>query len=268
MEVLGIDIGGSGIKAAVVDTVAGRLVGERHRRETPSPATPAALVRTMSELVGACAWNGPVGVGFPGVVRHDVVYTAANLDASWVGLDLAALVREATGCPVSAINDADAAGLAEATFGAARDRPGTVLLLTLGTGIGSALFLDGRLVPNTELGHLEFRGDIAEAYAAASVRKAKDLRWTQWSKRLNRLLLHIDLLLSPDLIVLGGGVSAKFEKMAPHLDPSLRVVPAVMLNEAGIVGAALAAARKDLPANQGATTGKASRKSPRRRAKA
>ncbi len=243
MNVLGIDIGGSGIKAAIVDVGKGKLLTERERRDTPEDSTPATAGREIRALIRHFEWTGLVGLGFPGVIRNNVIHTAANLDDGWIGLNLAARVTRATKCPAHLINDADAAGLAEAAFGAGRGQGGTVLLLTLGTGIGSALIQDGKLVPNTELGHLEFHGGDLEDYAAASVRKEKDLRWSQWSKRVNKALLHLDFVLSPEMIILGGGVSSKFEKMARHFDKSLNVVPAQMLNEAGIVGAALAAAR-------------------------
>ncbi len=240
MNILGIDIGGSGIKGAVVDLAKGELASERERLETPVPATPAAVARSVARIAKHFAWDGPIGVGFPGIIRTNVAHSAANLHPTWIGRDLAQLFGKATGCPVAAVNDADAAGLAEVAFGAGRGVNGTVLLLTLGTGIGSALFRDGALVPNTEFGHLEFRGGPAEDYAAASVRKARDMRWGHWSARVNRLLLHLDFLLSPDLFIIGGGVSAKFDKVAGALDKRLRVVPAALMNDAGIVGAALA----------------------------
>ncbi|MGH8019718.1 MAG: polyphosphate--glucose phosphotransferase [Opitutaceae bacterium] len=243
MKTLGIDIGGSGIKAAIVDVEKGTLLTERERRETPDDSTPATVGREIRALIKHFKWTGPVGLGFPGVIRNNVIHTAVNLDEGWIGLNLAARVTQATKCPAQVVNDADAAGLAETAFGAGRDRRGTVLLLTLGTGIGSAIICNGKLVPNTEFGHLEFHDGSLEDYAAASVRKEKDLRWSHWSKRVNKALLHLDYVLSPELIILGGGVSAKFDKMAAHFDKSLNVVPAQMLNEAGIIGAALAAAQ-------------------------
>jgi len=246
MKALGIDIGGSGIKAAVVDIAKGELLTERERLEAPEKSTPSAVVEVIRQLVEHFKWQGPIGIGFPGVVRNDVIHTATNLDDEWIGKNIAALVTKATKCPAHVVNDADAAGLAEAAYGAAKNRRGTILLITLGTGIGSALIHNGRLVPNSEFGQLEFRGGTTESYAAASVRKQNDMRWGKWSKRVNRVLLHLDGVLSPELIILGGGASSKFEKMAQQFDKSLPVVPAQMLNNAGIVGAALAATH-DLP---------------------
>lgn len=243
MNVLGVDIGGTGIKGAVVNVATGRLLTPRLRVETPRPARPAAVARAFATLVARFGWRGPVGVGFPGVVRQQVALTAANLHPAWVGLHLGRHFSHAAHCPVFALNDADAAGMAEMRFGAGRRRQGTVLMLTLGTGIGSALFRDGALVPNLEFGHLEFKGDIAEKYAAAVVRKNEDLTWEAWGRRVNDLLAHIHFLVSPDLIIVGGGVSTKFQKFRGELAVPARVVPARLQNSAGIVGAALAAGR-------------------------
>jgi len=199
------------------------------------------VLATVAEVVEHFAWDGPIGCGFPGVVRHGQVHTAANLDPSWVGTDLRSVLTETLASPVTVLNDADAAGLAELRYGAGRGRRGVVLMLTLGTGIGSALFIDGRLVPNTELGHLELRGKTAETRASDRVREAKGLSWKEWAGRLDEVLARLQLHLWPDLVILGGGVSKKHEKFVPLLTTPLEVVPAELRNQAGIVGAALAA---------------------------
>ncbi|GGO26895.1 polyphosphate glucokinase [Microbispora rosea subsp. aerata] len=240
MEVLGIDIGGSGIKGAVVDTAAGVLTRERLRIPTPRPAVPEAVARVVREIAGYFSWTGPMGVTFPGVVADGVVKTAANVDASWIGVKGADLFGERA----VVLNDADAAGVAEMTFGAGRDRRGVVLMLTFGTGIGSALFVDGTLVPNTEFGHIEIRGKDAERRASDRVREEKDLSWKKWAGRVEEYLGRMRDLLSPSLIVIGGGVSRKADKFLPYVDlGGTEVVPAVLRNEAGIIGAAMAAAR-------------------------
>jgi polyphosphate glucokinase len=239
--VLGVDIGGSGIKAALVDVERGALVGDRVRVETPQPAAPEAVLRATADLVAGMG-EGPVGVGFPAAILRGRVMTASNIDQRWIGLQADHLLTEALRRPVSVLNDADAAGLAEVRFGAGRDVPGVVLMLTLGTGIGSALFLDGRLVPNTELGHLEIRGKDAERRAASSVRTERHLSWARWARRLNEVLDRIDLLFWPDLVILGGGVSRRADRFLPLIATRPRVVAARLQNEAGIVGAALRAA--------------------------
>lgn len=246
MKVLGIDIGGTGIKGAVVDVSKGRLLTERFRVATPSPAQPAAVGRALGKVVNHFTWKGPIGIGFPGIVRRNIALSAANLGNSWIGRDLAALFSKATGSPVHVLNDADAAGFAELKFGAGRGTKGTVLLLTLGTGIGSALFHDGLLVPNLEFGHLHFKKSTAERYASASVREREKLSWKRWGRRLNELLGHYAFITSADLIIIGGGVSKRFDKYGPCIDLPVRVVPARLKNEAGIIGAALAA-RSQLP---------------------
>lgn len=240
MEILGIDVGGSGIKAALVEVSTGELASERVRMETPRPATPAAVIETLGKAVEQFGWDGPIGCGFPGVVRSGVVHTAANLDPTWLGLDLRAELTTETACAVTVLNDADAAGLAEMRFGAGRGRRGVVLVLTLGTGIGSALFVDGRLVPNTELGHVEIDGKTAEARASDRVRQEKELSWKKWAERLDEVLARLGLYVGPDLVIVGGGVSKKQEKFLPLLTASVEVVPAGLRNQAGIVGAALA----------------------------
>ena len=240
MDVYGIDVGGSGIKGAPVDTQTGKLVAERIRVKTPRPATPEAIVATAVEVVRRSRWDGPVGCGFPAVVKDGVVRTAANIDEAAIGFDLQGRLEQDLGNPVRVINDGDAAGLAEMRWGAGRGIEGVVLMLTLGTGIGTSLFVEGRLVPNTELGHIEIRGQDAEHRAADSARKREDLSWREYAERLDEYLHRIEDLLWPDLIVIGGGISKKAEKFLPHLTARTRVVPAQMLNEAGIAGAALA----------------------------
>ncbi len=241
MTILGIDIGGSGIKGAPVDTVNGTLLAERQRIVTPQPATPESVAQTVAALTHAFSWTGPVGCTFPAIVKNGVAYSAANVDPAWINTDAQALFEEATSCPVLVLNDADAAGLAEMQFGAGKGQMGVVMLLTLGTGIGSALFVRGILVPNTELGHLEIRGKEAEDRASDRVRELKKWDWPEWSKRLNEYLNHVERLFSPDLFIIGGGVSKKFDKFSPFLATRAPIVAAGLLNNAGIVGAALAA---------------------------
>jgi polyphosphate glucokinase len=236
MNVLGIDIGGSGIKGAPVDTEAGHLIEERLRVPTPQPSSPDEVAAAVAEIVAHFGWTGPVGVTFPGVVVDGVVRSAANVDRSWIGVDAAALFGGA-----SVLNDADAAGVAEMIFGCGREVRGTVLMLTFGTGIGSALFADGTLVPNTELGHLELHGKDAEHRASARAREEHDLSWDKWAERVQEYLEHVEMLFSPSLIVIGGGASKKADKFLPHITLRTPVVPAALQNEAGIIGAALAA---------------------------
>jgi polyphosphate glucokinase len=243
MQGLGIDIGGSGIKGAIVDLDKGELLGERHRIETPQPSTPQNVAVVVNEIVRHFNWQGPVGCTFPAIVRHGVTMTAANVDKSWIGFDAAGLFAQSTGRKVVLLNDADAAGIAEMTFGAGRGcEQGLVIVLTFGTGIGSAIFLDGKLLPNTEFGHLPMpmRGIIAEHYCSERVRKEEDLKWEDWSVRANHYLALLELLLSPDLFIIGGGISKKSEKWLPRLKSRAKLVPAQLLNEAGIVGAAMA----------------------------
>ena len=238
----GVDVGGSGIKGAPVDLETGELLAERVRIETPQPATPEAVLDTVAQVLEQQGASGPLGITLPSVVVEGRALTAANIDDAWIGTDVVALLRERTGREAVVVNDADAAGLAEVRFGAARDVPGTVLVLTLGTGIGSALFRDGRLVPNTEFGHLELDGHEVEKRASDAARKAHDLSWDKWAKRLTAVLDHLELLVRPDLVVLGGGVSKKSEQWLHLLQSRVPVRPAGLLNDAGIVGAALLAA--------------------------
>src|SRR5215213_11214867 len=226
MNVFGLDIGGSGIKGAPVDTETGELVQERVRIKTPQPATPEAIVQTALEVVSEAGWQGPVGCGFPAVVKEGVLQTAANIDKAAIGFDLRAALQREIDASVSVVNDADAAGLAEIRWGAGRDEDGVVLMLTLGTGIGTSLFVGGRLVPNTEFGHIEVRGKDAEHRAADSARKRDDLNWKEYAKRLDEYLHRVEFLLWPDLIVIGGGISKKSEKFFPHLTARTKVVPA------------------------------------------
>jgi polyphosphate glucokinase len=241
MEILGIDIGGSGIKAARVDVEKGVLVSDRYRLPMPEPSVPAAVADVVAKMVRHFHWTGPVGCTFPAIVKGGVALSAANVDKSWIGTDVQALLHNRTGCPVLVLNDADAAGIAEMEFGAGKGEKGLVILLTFGTGIGSAVFVNGVLVPNTELGHVQIRGKDAEQRAAARIRTEKKLGWKKWAKRVDEYLSHLEFLLSPDLFIIGGGVSKDHEKFLPLLHTPTRIVPAKLLNEAGIVGAALAA---------------------------
>jgi polyphosphate glucokinase len=241
IEVLGIDIGGSGIKASPVDLTSGEMTAPRFRVDTPDPATPDNVVGMIAEISRHFDWKDRIGCGFPGVVRSGVVYTAPNIHILWEGVDAQKLFRHVTDCKVRVINDADAAGLAEMTFGAGRDQQkGIVLMLTFGTGIGSAVFIDGRLFPNTEFGHAELNGKELEKRAAACVRDRKNLTWEEWGGRVNRAIQYLEMLLSPDLIIVGGGVSKDYKEFFPYLKLNAEVVPAQMRNQAGIVGAALA----------------------------
>lgn len=242
--IFGVDIGGSGIKGAPVDLVRGALAQERHKVLTPHPSKPRAVAACVKEVVDHFGWSGPVGITFPAVVTDGITRSAANVDDEWIDLDAHKLFTEVLGCPVTVVNDADAAGIAEVAFGAGRGRHGVVLLLTFGTGIGSALFTDGKLVPNTELGHLELRGKDAEKRASSHAKETHDLSWHEWAERVDEYLAHIEMLFSPDVIVIGGGISRKSEKFLPLLK-GLRaeVVPAALHNNAGIVGAAMAAAQ-------------------------
>lgn len=245
MEVLGIDIGGSGVKGAMVDTEAGTFIGERLRIDTPQPATPDAVIGVTGQIVEHFGYKGPLGVGFPAVVLDGVTMSAANVDAGWIGYPGRDKIAAVTGCDVTMLNDADVAGIAEMRFGAGQGRNGVVMIFTLGTGIGSAMFVNGHIVPNTELGHVYMPNQPAEQdaedLAASSVRKNEGLSWKEWGTRLNAYFQHIERLFSPNLIIVGGGVSKKHEKFLPHIDVRAEVVPAQLRNQAGIVGAALAA---------------------------
>jgi polyphosphate glucokinase len=241
VPVLGVDIGGSGIKGAPVDLAAGELVAERVRLPTPQPATPDSVAQVVGEVLDELGVDGPVGLTLPAVVTSGTVRTAANIDPGWIGVDAVKLFGKATGRPVAVVNDADAAGLAEIRYGAGAGRQGVVVVATLGTGIGTAVFTDGILVPNTELGHLHLHHGDAEHYAADSVRDREDLSWKEWAGRLQEYLELLHRLIWPDLVILGGGVSKKADKFLHHIDVPMEVVPAGMQNEAGIIGAAMLA---------------------------
>ncbi|MEV6105323.1 polyphosphate--glucose phosphotransferase [Streptomyces sp. NPDC051940] len=244
MNIFGVDIGGSGIKGAPVDLDRGDLADERYKVLTPQPSTAGAVAEKVREVADHFAGStGPVGVTFPGVVTHGTIRTAANVDKSWIGVNAEEMLGERLGRPVTVVNDADAAGIAEMAFGAGRGRDGTVMLLTFGTGIGSALFLDGRLVPNTELGHLKLHGHDAEHYASAKAREDKGLSWKEWAPRVQHYLAHLEMLFSPELFIIGGGVSRKADRFLDEIeDIEAEIVPAALQNNAGIVGAAMAAA--------------------------
>ncbi|HEY8826158.1 MAG TPA: ROK family protein [Jatrophihabitantaceae bacterium] len=245
-QAYGLDIGGTGIKGAIVDTSTGHLVTARKRILTPHPATPEAVATIVAQLLAEVSWQGLVGATFPAVIQHGVAKSAANVDKSWIGTDVDACFTKAAGGAneVIVLNDADAAGIAEARFGAAQGVAGVVILLTFGTGIGSALLFDGTLVPNTELGHLELDGYDAETRAAASVRDEGNMSYKKWAKRVNDYMSHVERLFTPDLFVVGGGVSKDAAKWVPLLELNTPVKPAELLNDAGIVGAAMAAAER------------------------
>ncbi|MDL4817404.1 polyphosphate--glucose phosphotransferase [Actinomadura opuntiae] len=243
MRMLGIDIGGSGIKGAPVDVSTGGFTAERYRVATPHPSKPDAVVKVLAEVVEHFEWEGPVGVTYPGVVIDGVTLSAANVSKHWIGLDAASLIADATGREITLLNDADAAGVAEMRLGAGRGRKGTVVVLTLGTGIGSALFTDGVLVPNTEFGHIQINGRDAEVRASAKAREEHDLSWEKWARRLSEYMAHLEALISPSLIIVGGGVSKKADRFVPLIEGvRAPIVPARLVNNAGIVGAAMAAA--------------------------
>jgi polyphosphate glucokinase len=240
---LGIDIGGTGMKAAPVDTETGELIAPRHRILTPHPATPDAMAGVVAQLTQHFDWTGQVGAAFPAVVKAGVATTAANIDRAWIGTDVAATFARASKCDVTVVNDADAAGIAEMEFGAGKGRVGVVLMVTLGTGIGTAVFYEGVLIPNTELGHLKMGKKEAEQRASDSVRQDQGLSWQKWARRLDAYLGELERLLQPDLFILGGGVSKRHDRFLPLLTTHAEIVPATLLNEAGIVGAAIAAHR-------------------------
>ena len=241
MEILGIDIGGTGIKGAPVETETGVLLNERYRLPTPEGAKPDPMAQVVAEITAHFNWRGPVGVGFPAAVRHGVAMTAANISGKWLGINVEEFLAGATNCPVRVINDADAAGVAEMQFGAGRGQNGVVLIVTIGTGLGTSLFTNGQLLPNAELGHIEINCEDAELSASDAARKRNDLPWDTWAKELNLYLTTLEKLLWPDLIILGGGVIKKQDRFVPHLKLKAKVVSAELMNDAGMVGAALAA---------------------------
>ena len=240
--VLGIDIGGSGIKGAPINVNTGELIAERHLIPTPQPATPEAVAQTIAELAKYFIWKDkPIGCTFPAIVKKGYTFSAANVDKKWIGTNAESLFEKKTGCSVTVLNDADAAGLAEMKFGAGKDVSGVVMMLTFGTGIGSALFLDGKLIANTELGHIGIgQYEKAESWTAARIKDKEDLSWENWGKRVEVYLQHLDFLFSPDLFIIGGGISKCSEKFFPYINLKTEIVPAKFLNNAGIVGAALA----------------------------
>jgi polyphosphate glucokinase len=238
-KILGIDIGGSGVKGAIVDTKKGELITERYRIPTPQPATPEAVAGVIQKITKHFKWDGPVGAGYPGVIQQGVARTAANVDDSWIDKDLNRLFSKATGCTVHVVNDADAAGMAEVKFGAGKGKKGTLLLVTVGTGLGTVIFSNGKLVPNLEMGHILLHGADAELYATDAARKNNELDWDTWARRFNEYLLRVEELVWPDLIIIGGGASKKGDKFFHHLTTKAKVVPATLKNEAGIVGAAM-----------------------------
>lgn len=247
MLVLGIDIGGSGIKGAPVDTTTGTLLSKRHRIPTPQPSAPDAVADVVGQIVRHFEWDGPIGCTFPAIIQQGVVNSAANVDKSWIGVDGKSLFQRVTNCPVILLNDADAAGIAEMTFGAGRDNRGVVMILTFGTGIGSAIFTDGKLLPNAELGHLIIRGKDAESRASERAREEHEWDWDAWTQRVNEFLAYVEALFTPDLFIFGGGVSKQHAEFFHLLETRAPLVPAAFFNEAGIVGAALAAATGHAP---------------------
>lgn len=249
MEILGIDVGGTGIKGAIVDTKTGDLLTERHRIPTPKPATPEAVIETIFKLVKKFDWHGPIGCGFPAAIQDEIVRTASNIDKSWIGVNAAWHIQKATGCPTHLVNDVDAAGFAEMTFGAGKRETGTVVIVAFGTGIGTAIFNNKNLLPNTELGHMKINGMIAEHFAANSIREKEELSWKTWGTRVNEYLQTIENLFWPNLIIIGGGVSKYFDNFSPFLNLQTLVVPALNRNHAGIIGAALAAKKEGIGQN-------------------
>jgi polyphosphate glucokinase len=241
MEILGVDIGGSAIKGAPVDTETGNLLAPRFRIATPVSPKPKEMAQMVAQVAENFGWDGPIGCGFPSVIRGGVVYTAANIHKKWEGTNAQQLFSAATDCPVLVLNDADAAGIAEMAFGAGRGQTGAVMIITIGTGLGVALFTNGQLFPNVELGHIQMDGKDAEWRASDAARKRDKLSWKAWAKRFDAYLNYLEMLFWPDLFILGGGVSKEADKFIPLLTVQASIVPAKLLNEAGIIGAALAA---------------------------
>ena len=240
MQILGIDVGGTTIKAALVETSTGALLSEHVRIVTPKPATPQAIGETLKGMAEHFGHQGPIGVGFPAAIQHGIARTAANIDKAFIGLPIAAYFTQLSGRPTHVVNDADAAGLAEMRFGAGRNASGVVLMITIGTGLGTALFTNGQLLPNSELGHILLDNGVeAERYASESVRVVQKLKWKEWGERFNQYLLTMEQLLWPDRIILGGGVSRQLAKFQPMLTTRAPVVAASLLNQAGLIGAAL-----------------------------
>lgn len=240
MDILGIDIGGSGVKGAPVDLTTGELLAERYRLPTPQPATPKATMQVIQQIIEYFGWQGPIGCGYPGVIKHGLVHTAANMDEAWIGFDLKHAIQQFTQYEVQVVNDADAAGIAEMYFGAGKGQLGMAVMITLGTGIGVAAFIDGKLIPNLELGHIEIKGEDAESRASEAAKEREDLDWKEWAKRVDRYLYRLERLIWPDLYIIGGGVSKNWDQFVPYFKKvTVPVVPAALRNNAGIVGAAL-----------------------------
>ena len=242
MEVLGIDIGATGMKGAIVDIEKGELTTDRFRIETPRPATPQAMVKVVKEIIHHFQWTGPVGCGFPSSIHHSVVHTSSNLNPKWVGVNIDELFEKETGLPFVVVNDADAAGIAEMNFGAGKGKKGLVLTITVGTGLGSGAFFDGKLIPNLELGQLHYKKyDRIEKYASNATRKNQNMSFKKFGRRFNKVLNYVDLILCPDLFIIGGGGSKYFDQYKKYLKLKVPVIPAESRNEAGIIGAAYAA---------------------------
>ena len=238
-QYLGIDVGGTGIKAALVDTTNGVLLTEKHRELTPQPSEPKVIAKLIDNIVKKFQYEGPIGCGFPSIIHHGVAKSAANIDKKWINVNIEKILQKTSGHRYYAVNDADAAGLAEVAFGHGKGLLGTVIVLTIGTGIGSGMFYDGKLVPNTEFGHLFYKDSVFEKYISNNARKKEDLSWEAWGKRFNSYLVHLEKLFSPDLIVLGGGASKKFDRYQEFLDLDTKVIPAKYQNDAGVLGAAM-----------------------------
>jgi polyphosphate glucokinase len=245
MQVLGIDFGGTGIKGAIVDTQKGELVTERMRLPTPEKSKPKDVADVINEIVTSFKWKGRMGLGFPAIIKGGVAYNAANISKKWINVNVETLLQERTGCDVFVVNDADAAGLAEMSFGVGREYPkGVVLMLTLGTGIGSSIFINGQLFPNTEFGHIQIRAKDAEHRASDVVRQEKGLSWKAWAKRFQEYLDHMEMLINPDAIIIGGGASKYYEKFFCYLKTNAQLLPAHFFNQAGIIGAAIFASQQ------------------------
>jgi len=238
-KVLGIDIGGTGCKAAIVDINEGKFLTERFRLDTPQPSTPDAVCKTVKAIIKHFDWKGKVGVGFPAIMKNGVAFSAANIHKDWLQTNVEKVLSKAIDLPVKATNDADAAGIAAIKFGAGKGKNGMVLFLTIGTGIGSALFLNGQLCPNTEFGHLFFKKEIAEKSISNALRKRENLSYKKWGKSWNEFLLHMERVLNPDLVILGGGGGKKFKEFSQYLKLDTKVIPAILKNDAGIIGAAI-----------------------------
>ena len=242
MKILGIDIGGSGIKGGIVNTKSGKLVSQKIRFETPSPSSPKKVIKKIKKnIIKELDWNKYVGCGFPGIVNKNKILSAANVSNKWVGVDVSKRISRKTGCESFVLNDADAAGLAEMKYGSGKNKKGTVLMITVGTGLGTSIFIDGKLVPNIEFGHLKMYGDCAEKYASNLARKKLNLTWKEWTARFSEYIAYIELLISPDVIILGGGISKYFDQYKSDLISNCEIIQAKNRNNAGIIGAAFSA---------------------------